>query len=313
MANIDALLGLNDTQALADRLRGRDRAAQFFGMSTIEPLSRAAQAEQQNVQRAAQERGGLERALRAEQMRTQREQQAQAERMAEGQRERDFRAAEAEKDREARAALEDAKAARKGSGLTAGQMSSALRNLGKEVKPVEDVIASVEDLDRLLTPFYGQDDIPGLGRIEGQQNLLGKTARIFGPKEGENISQAVTKLLRSFIKESAGLAQTLSETQGVIQSYGLDNLSEEETFLRVYPEIKEALRADLDRVQASYLPEVVDQFKGGYTEERPSVLDYQPQTLEQRAASQPEAATSSLEEKRKRLEELRRRQRGTDS
>jgi hypothetical protein len=183
--------------------------------------------------------------------------------------------------------------------LTEYQISNSLRNLGKEIKPVEDVIASVEDLDRLVKPFYGKGDIPGLGRIEGQQNLLGKAARIFGPEEGEQISQAKTKLLRAFIKESAGLAQTLSETQGDIESYGLENLADEETFLRVYPEIKRALAADLARIDASYLPEVTAAFRESYGEGR-SPLDYKPTYLAEDA--------DPLADKKKRLAELKAKQ-----
>ncbi len=83
MDPIAALLGLgienpDQTQALADRLRGRQRAADFFSLSTVDPIARGAQAEQATILESAKTAGGLrkamaERAAQDERARLQRE------------------------------------------------------------------------------------------------------------------------------------------------------------------------------------------------------------------------------------------------
>jgi len=68
MDELSALLGLgmdtdDDTQALADRLRGRKRAADMFALSPTESLSRMAQGEQASVLASAKQAGGLRKAM----------------------------------------------------------------------------------------------------------------------------------------------------------------------------------------------------------------------------------------------------------
>ena len=68
MNNIDALMGLgigDDEQQrmLADRLRGQQRAADFFSLSSVAPISGAAQAEQKRVTNSAAQAGVLRKAL----------------------------------------------------------------------------------------------------------------------------------------------------------------------------------------------------------------------------------------------------------
>ena len=70
MDPISAMLGLDiddeeKTRALADRLRGRKSAADFFSLSTIKPISRMAIAEQGDVMDSAKTAGGLRRARAA--------------------------------------------------------------------------------------------------------------------------------------------------------------------------------------------------------------------------------------------------------
>ncbi len=65
---IAAMLGLEiddeeKTRALADSLRGRKRAADFFSVSTINPIAKGAQAEAGDVMASAEEVGGLRKAL----------------------------------------------------------------------------------------------------------------------------------------------------------------------------------------------------------------------------------------------------------
>jgi hypothetical protein len=202
-----------------------------------------------------------------------------------------------------------------GGGLTRGQMSTALRNMGKELKPVEDVTQAIEALDQLLAPHTDSEDVPGLGYLEGQNNLMGKGLRALKNEDlnAEQIHQARQRLLRNFIRESAGLAQTLSETQGVLESYGIENLADEDTFIRAYPEIKVALASDLERIQSSYLPEVFDQFQSGYeTRGTVSPFSYEAKSLEEVKTAQDAAGGGFTDKKRSRLAELRRkREEGT--
>jgi hypothetical protein len=71
MASIEALLGLEiddeeKTRALAERLRNRQQAAEFFGMSTVAPIAKGAQAEVSSVQDAAETAGGLRQSMAKE-------------------------------------------------------------------------------------------------------------------------------------------------------------------------------------------------------------------------------------------------------
>jgi len=68
MSDIDALLGLgisdeDQLRAMADRLRGRERAADFFALSTVEPIQQAAAGEQKRITDAAGQAGVLKKAL----------------------------------------------------------------------------------------------------------------------------------------------------------------------------------------------------------------------------------------------------------
>ena len=70
MDPISAMLGLDiddeeKTRALAERLRGRKSAADFFSLSTVKPISRMAIAEQGDVLDSAKTAGGLRRARAA--------------------------------------------------------------------------------------------------------------------------------------------------------------------------------------------------------------------------------------------------------
>jgi hypothetical protein len=72
VSNIDALMGMGisdeeQQRMLADRLRGRQQAADFFSLSTVAPISQAAQAEQKRITSAAQEAGVLKKAMEAQQ------------------------------------------------------------------------------------------------------------------------------------------------------------------------------------------------------------------------------------------------------
>jgi hypothetical protein len=60
-------------KALADGLRGRKQAADFFALSTIAPLQQMAQGQQTEIQEAAKAQGGLRKALADRQSREMRE------------------------------------------------------------------------------------------------------------------------------------------------------------------------------------------------------------------------------------------------
>lgn len=68
MNEIDALLGLDISdeekmRVLSDQLRGKKRAADFFALSTVEPIQRAAAGKQQDILQSAQQAGVLNRAM----------------------------------------------------------------------------------------------------------------------------------------------------------------------------------------------------------------------------------------------------------
>lgn len=74
MANINALLGMGVSpgagqQALADKLRGQQRQGEFFGLSTLAPVSQYGRGQVQAAQQGAQRGGALSQALAKEQTR----------------------------------------------------------------------------------------------------------------------------------------------------------------------------------------------------------------------------------------------------
>ena len=159
--------------------------------------------------------------------------------------------------------------------LTAGQMQTGLKDLEKVLKPIEGVHQSMLKLDELLLPYtkggVKQDEgIGGIGgwggqRGEGWGGTAGDVIRyvddattIGEAGDSQKISSAISGLIAPIIRDQAGLAQTMSETKKVIDKLGLQAIGDEETFLDAYPQLKAAMRRDLDRIRRTRSPEVLE-------------------------------------------------------
>lgn len=217
--NIEALLGLGvddeaKTRALADRLRGRDRAAQFFGMSTIDPLAQAAQSEQANVQQAAQRGGALRSAMQNRQAQADREAQAQAARAAEAGAQRDFEAQEGVLDRESALEIARQRARSAGSGMKPGQKERTLYT------GAHNLIGQMDSADKLFGEFSdtqkAQADQPGgetfvtaAGKLlpEGVSRMIEENA-VYTDPDVRRYRTKIARLESDFSKLASGLAVT---------------------------------------------------------------------------------------------------------
>ena len=156
-------------------------------------------------------------------------------------------------------------------GLTAGQLQTGLDKFDKKIAPVEDIIQGVQELDKLIAPYMegGEKEggnVPGIGLVAGQQGTLGDVARLIGGEDSQAVGGVIQRIIGPIIRNQAGLAQTMSETDRVLRSYGLQNVTRESVFLDALPALKKAIQADLQRLRSTTLAPVVEHHRGAYTE-----------------------------------------------
>lgn len=213
--NIEALLGLGvddeaKTRALADRLRGRDQAAQFFGMSTIEPLAQAAQSEQANVQQAAQRGGVLRSALQKREAQAERERAAQAATAEQSEQDRQSREFTALADRESREAIEAAKlaaSAGKTSKPTAAQQTAKYR-----ADAFNEALSSMETL------YAGGAGYDPTG-VEGFKDKIANKSdltRWASSEEGQQWASAASTAREQLLRTATGAAAPEGEKSDYI-------------------------------------------------------------------------------------------------
>jgi hypothetical protein len=162
-------------------------------------------------------------------------------------------------------------------GLKANQLQTGLDKLEKKIKPVESMQLALERLDEGLKPYEKGgpkegEAIGGIGGIggmrgEGITGHIGDVWRyiddfdLFGETgDSAEMSNAVAGVIAPIIRNQAGLAQTMSETKKVIDAYGLQSISNEQDMLKALPYIREAIKRDLDRINATTMPQVKDMY-----------------------------------------------------
>lgn len=181
--------------------------------------------------------------------------------------------AQAAKDEEARKRenIKAQAAAAKGVRLTPGQLQLGMDKLEKKIKPLEDVMGAVANMDKVLAPYAKGGaasgvNIPGLGFIEGSRGKIGDIVRMGLGQEAQDVFRNTQNILTKLIKESAGLAQTLTETANVLKGLGAQDLTNEESYLKGLTELKEALAKDQKRIMSSTHPQVLEQYNSAYVE-----------------------------------------------
>jgi hypothetical protein len=148
------------------------------------------------------------------------------------------------------------------SNLTAGQLQTGLKEYRKQIQPIQNIVANVANLNNMLTGLPdANEDIPGIGYIEGGTGNIASLARAIGGEEGQNIHAAWTGTIAPLIRKQAGLAQTRTELERVEQAYGANWMSNEETFRTQYPLIMEAMKRDLKDIEGTTMPAVGQYYK----------------------------------------------------
>jgi uncharacterized protein YlxW (UPF0749 family) len=362
-------------KALAEGLRGRRQAADFFALSTIAPLQQMAQGQQAEVLDAAKQQGVLRKALADRQSRESREATRQnlAERQFEYLQEQDeyekgIDAEQRKYDRKQNR-LKRALEIRKGSSgdtpvkrkvtnvelvegpdgqpvriglvnddhyenlgnktsltaeelakmtkwgqLTENKKAALLENFGSRMDKVIELNTSVEQLDRILQDYAdkGTDfsKIPGFGRLEKEPGMIGGISRFIEDlgsekSEASNNAAAVRAIMNSIGVARAGLAQTKTEIERIYKELGVDIFSDETTFMKYYPRLKEKIEADLQNIRASTDQGILRDYDARYSGgvDNPSMKTFRRFDWETKDGGEEE-----LTPRQKRIRELRAKQ-----
>jgi hypothetical protein len=159
-------------------------------------------------------------------------------------------------------AADKAEKANKYGGLTSGQLQAGLKEYRKAIDPLMPVIQGVNNLNSLLKSLpNANEDIPGIGLIEGGSGPGSQFVRALGSQEGRDIHAAWTQTIAPLIRDQAGLAQTQTELKRVEQAYGANWIDDEQTFRTAYPQIMQAIERDLQTIEGTFLPAVGNYYK----------------------------------------------------
>lgn len=155
--------------------------------------------------------------------------------------------------------------------LTQGQLQTGLRTLEKNVKPFEDLFGSFNELATSLQPYAKggekeNENIPGIGFFEGGRGVMGDIWRMGAGQDSQDMFRQLSSVMTTKIRESAGTAQTFSETQNVLKAHGTQDFSTEESALGGMQELMRAIMKDQQRLLATTHPQVLSQFNSGYVE-----------------------------------------------
>ena len=333
-------MGVDDDakmQALANQLRTRGQGGQMLSLSTIPQAQQMGTRMQRSAQQSARDvgtrrTGALNRARQARldeqnlafrQAQEERARQQAARQQQQFEQNTVFRQAQEEraKAEEARKQKEfelELKKTAEGGELTPTQIQTGLDKVEKKIKPLQDVIQSVQQMDSVLAPYAKggaaeDSNIPGLGYGEGSRRAYGDVIRAVQGQEAQDVFRSTQSILTKLIKESAGLAQTLTETANVLKSLGAQEISSEESYLKALNELKSALRADQKRIAATTHPDVLKQMDkqyGGHNPLTTEMMDldfsnrYSARPGDKKEQTTPQARATELDDINKRIQEL---------
>lgn len=325
MSDIEALMGLgisdeDQLRAMAERLRGRQRAADFFAMSTVEPIQQAAVGEQKRITDSAGQAGVLKKALD--------ERRAQDER-SRLQRENNLAVAKTYADARGRGLAVDISQPgvtksigrwvnrKTGEEVTVGfrqgvpinlitqepmdltgwvqqtPMSetsemNAMAKAGGRIEGVNQMIGRMKEIDKQLTPYLEKgvpvDEIPGLGFWE-KNWLTGKVVRgvqdlISEGAPQAEVYQAVAGLMNTINRTQAGLTQTKGEMERIRDETGLDVFTDPQAFANSFERIRRAIDADLSLVKASTPPRIWNMLEEQYPDNEDSIFNWSAEATE---------------------------------
>lgn len=326
MSDIDALMGLGISEEeqlkmLADSLRGRQRAADFFALSSVEPISRAAEGEQKRVTTSAAQAGLLNKALREERGRNERSRL---------QRQNNIDVARLYAARSGGANAPDptqpgttkniARYVNRKTGeevmvgyrygipinlMTQEPMDlrgwvmqtpmsetsemNAMAKAGDRIEGVNQMIGRMDEIDRQIGPYLEKgvpvEDIPGLGFWE-KNALTGAVVRGIQDLMSEGapqaaVNQAVNGLMNTINRTQAGLTQTKGEMQRIKDETGMDVFTDPQAFAGSFERIRRAIDRDLALVRSSTPPRIWNELKSQYPEDQRSIFNWSAKETEQ--------------------------------
>ena len=284
MNEMDALLGLGITdeeelRAMSDALRGRKNAADFFSISTVPNIQRAAEGEQAAVYNAAKQAG----LLRSRELdRQQRDREAML-RAASGGRDsnptlkyfqsyRDKETGEVHKIGVYDNQLFDFTTGKPINDLSMfdpdpmaeGEWNRSLEGLDNRLDNAITMMNTIEAIDDMLEPYhrkgYRADQIPGLGWFEKAPYIGGVFRATQDVLSGSDEQGANYSRIRSLINQinvsRAGLTQTKTELGNIQAELGTDLYADPRVFVENLERIKKAIERGLKRDRALLAPSV---------------------------------------------------------
>lgn len=321
MNNIDALLGLGisdeeQLKMLADRLRGQQRAADFFALSSVAPISGAAQAEQKRVTNSAAQAGILNKALQDRKLK---QEEGRLDRAALLKRAMILSGGANDPTQAGTTKNVGRWVNRKtGEETTVGfrygvpidlirQMPidltgwveqtpmsetsemTAMARVGERIEGVNQMIGRMTEIDRELGPYLEKgipvEDIPGLGFWE-KMPLIGSVTRGIKDLMAEGapqaaVFQAVSGLMNTINRTQAGLTQTKGEMERIRDETGLNVFEDPQAFAKSFERIRRAIDRDLSLVRASTPPRIWNEIKQQYPEDQQSIFNWSAKETEQ--------------------------------
>lgn len=278
-------LGLDDDEkikVLADSLRGKQRAADFFALSTVPTINSAANQRVEDLQSNAERVGVLKNALADRQSREQQQELDRQNRLEES--DRGYGSGRLKYVQPMRDADGNVRMVGYINGkpvdvtpegytpkpMTESQSGSLMERADARLAPTLKLTGAVEELDDLLEDYAGGDPrkVPGLTFSEklpivGGAVRLGKDV-FSGTGESGNMNSAVRGVINTIIRNQAGLTQTITELKNVREQTGMDPMTDPQVFLLNLPRIKTALENDLQRMRKTMAPAVVEQIESEY-------------------------------------------------
>lgn len=275
---------------MADSLRGKQQAADFFSLSTVPTISTAANQRVEDLQENAKQVGVLKKALEERQSR---EEQSELDRQnrlqvsnsygrggRRGGKQYSYVQPMRGPDGETvlmglnadTGEMEPVRGADdyKPKPLTSSQAGSLMERAYARMDPTLELVGAVEELDDLLEEHAGGNPrkVPGL-TFTDKLPVIGGLSRLTkdvfsGEGEAGDIYSAVRGVMNTIIRNQAGLTQTITELKNVREQTGMDPMNDPQVFFKNLPRIKAALERDLVRQRNTMAPEVVDQIESEY-------------------------------------------------
>jgi hypothetical protein len=298
MDGIDALMGLVPTEeeelrAMADQLRGKKRAADFFAVSTVPGIGDISRQQQKDIQSQAAS-AGLWRSRDLDR-------QSMERRAKEGYGSRRDKYAEWFRDANGVPNLIGLKNGRQWNFTTGQPMgpddmagmvykpfseggeTAALMRFSEQARPLQDVVQRVIELETMLEPYAKEgvpvSEIPGLGFLE-KMPVVGNVVRAVqdivqpGTAQGD-MHSAVVGLMAAIAKADVGLTQTKQEMKNITDSSGRSALDHPDVFAKAFPRIQRRLYEELRSIEAG-ASQVIPQYFNQRYQGQLNPFDYVP-------------------------------------